>query len=296
MLAWCSDIQETRAPSEHHPITSLLHHILFILAMLLAPPALAEQKPLWEVGLGVGAVTFPDYRGSDEVNVYPVPVPYVVYRGKFLRADREGVRGELFDRRYAEFTISADASVPVRSKDNDARRGMDDLEPTVELGPSLELHVWRSQDERFKVDAVMPVRLPFTVESSPQSIGWVVEPRINLDIVEPAGMKGWNLGLGVGPVIADSKFNQFVYSVDPRFATPQRPAYDAEGGYSGARFVSAISKRFPKYWVGAYLRYDTLRGAVFEDSPLVRRTNYISGGIGIAWMIGQSSTLVESDD
>jgi outer membrane scaffolding protein for murein synthesis (MipA/OmpV family) len=42
------------------------------------------QKPLWEAGLGIGAVTFPDYRGSDESQVYPVPVPYFVYRGKFL--------------------------------------------------------------------------------------------------------------------------------------------------------------------------------------------------------------------
>src|SRR5690349_18225110 len=56
-------------------------------------PALsqAEEKPLWEAGLGVGAVTFPDYRGSDQANVYPLPLPYFIYRGKFLKADREGL-------------------------------------------------------------------------------------------------------------------------------------------------------------------------------------------------------------
>ena len=36
----------------------------------------AEEKPLWEFGLGAGAIAFPDYRGSDEGRVYPVPVPY----------------------------------------------------------------------------------------------------------------------------------------------------------------------------------------------------------------------------
>ena len=54
----------------------------------------SEEKPLWEAGLGIGALAFPDYRGSDEVNTYPVPLPYFVYRGKFLKADREGVRGD----------------------------------------------------------------------------------------------------------------------------------------------------------------------------------------------------------
>ena len=64
--------------------------------------AVAEEEPLWEAGLGVGALSFPDYRGSDERQLYPVPVPYFVYRGDFFKADRDGVRGELFDRDYLE--------------------------------------------------------------------------------------------------------------------------------------------------------------------------------------------------
>ena len=71
-----------------------------------------EEKPLWEFGLGVGAIEFPDYRGSDETQVYPVPVPYFVYRGPFFKADRDGVRGELFDRKYVELSISVNAHDP----------------------------------------------------------------------------------------------------------------------------------------------------------------------------------------
>jgi outer membrane scaffolding protein for murein synthesis (MipA/OmpV family) len=258
--------------------------------------ASAEQKPLWELGMGVGAVTFPDYRGSDETQVYPVPVPYFVYRGDIFRADRDGVRGELFDREYAELTVSVNASVPVKSEDNAARRGMPDLEPTLELGPSLELHVWRSREERYKLDVVMPLRLPFTVESSPRSIGWVFVPRVNLDVENVAGQAGWNLGLGAGPVFADRKFNRYFYSVAPRDATAARPAYQADGGYSGMNFLAALSKKFPDFWVGAYMSYGALRGAAFEDSPLVRSQHSFSSGIGIAWMIRESSTLVESDE
>lgn len=263
---------------------------------LWAPASQAEQKPLWEFGLGVGALEFPDYRGSDETQVYPVPVPYFVYRGRFLKADRDGVRGQLFDREYAELSLSVNATIPVSNEDNAARRGMPDLKPTVELGPSLEVHLWRAADETVKLDLVMPLRVPVTVESSPHSLQWVFAPRLNIDIENVAGYAGWNFGAGIGPVFAADRFHQYFYSVPARFATPERPEYRADGGYAGTHVLAALSKRFPKYWVGAFLRYDWLGGAVFDGSPLVRRQNYLAGGFGIAWMIGESKRRVETDD
>lgn len=258
-------------------------------------PALsqAEQKPLWEAGLGVGAVAFPDYRGSDESNVYPLPLPYFVYRGKFLKADREGLRGELFDRRYVELSLSMNATIPVSSDDNTARAGMPNLQPTLEFGPSLDVHLWRSAEQDMKLDLVMPLRLPITVESSPQTLGWNFSPRLNLDIANAGGLPGWNFGIGGGPLFGAAGFHEYFYSVAPRFATGQRPVYDASGGYSGTHLLTAISKRFPGYWVGAYLRYDNLHNAAFQASPLVRRQNYVTGGLGIAWMIGKSQRMVE---
>ena len=240
-----------------------------VVASLWAPLSQSEEKPLWEFGMGAGAIEFPDYRGSDEMQVYPVPVPYFVYRGRFLRADRDGVRGELFDRRYVELSVSVNGTIPVNSEDNDARRGMPDLKPTFELGPSLELHVWRSTDEKMKLDVVMPVRLPITLESSPQSLQWTFAPRLNIDF-DDVGRTGWNFGAGIGPVFAADRFHDYYYSVPARYATPTRPEYHADGGYSGMHALAGFSKRFPNYWVGAFLRYDWLGGAEFEDSPLMR--------------------------
>jgi MipA family protein len=263
--------------------------------MAVSLHARAEQKPLWEAGLGVGGIAFPDYRGSDEMKVYPIPVPYFVYRGDFLKADREGVRGELFDREYAELSISLNATIPVSSDDNEARHGMPDLAPTIELGPSLDLHLWKSADERAKLDLILPLRAPITIESSPQSIGWSLSPRLNFDL-ENVRQSGWNIGIGVGPLYADRKYHDYFYSVEPRYATTTRTEFSADGGYSGMHVLAALSKRFPKYWIGAYVRYDSLRGAAFEDSPLVRSRDYVAGGIGIAWMIGQSKRLVEVEE
>jgi MipA family protein len=173
---------------------------------------------------------------------------------------------------------------------------MPDLRPTVELGPSLTLHLWRSADRDLKLDLVLPVRAPVTLESSPQFLGWVFSPRINLDVEDIGGEDGWNFGVGVGPLFADDRHHEYFYNVAPAFATAERPAYDAGGGYSGAHLLTAVSKRFPGYWVGAYLRYDVLNGAAFEDSPLVRQKSYVAGGFGIAWIIGQSKRRVKVVD
>ena len=40
--------------------------LLVLMLCIGADPALAEQKPLWEAGAGIGVLDFPDYRGSDE--------------------------------------------------------------------------------------------------------------------------------------------------------------------------------------------------------------------------------------
>src|SRR3984885_2121681 len=80
-----------------------------------AAPALPKEEPLWEYGLGVGAVAFEDYRGSDTTHVYPLPIPYVVYNGKFLKADREGVRGTLFHQDRVEINLSLNETKTVRS-------------------------------------------------------------------------------------------------------------------------------------------------------------------------------------
>ena len=209
-----------------------------VLALSMAS-AHAEEKPLWEFGLGVGAIAFPDYRGSDQGRVYPVPVPYFVYRGPILKADRDGLRGKLFNREYVELDLSVGATIPVNSEDNAARRGMPDLKPTLELGPSVEVHLWRSADRDVKFDLVMPLRVPITLESSPQSLHWIFAPRLNIDLENVGGPDGWNIGGGIGPVFAADKFHEYFYSVPAQFATPERPEYRADGGYSGMFWVAS---------------------------------------------------------
>lgn len=268
-------------------------------AVLLFAPAAAraaEELPLWELGVGLGGLSFPVYRGADQRRDFLLPVPYFVYRGEILKADRRGVRGELIDSERFELNISASASLPVGSGAIEARRGMPDLKATIGLGPSVDFHLWESGDGRKKLSFQLPLRAAFTLESQPEFAGWQFAPRFNLDLEHPAGFDGWRMGLLTGPIYGSGHEHGYYYTVEPRFATPDRPAYDAAGGYAGTQFLMSLSKRFPGYWVGGFVRYDTLKGAVFEDSPLVRRDSYLAAGFGISWVIGVSSQRVTAED
>ena len=250
------------------------------------------RRPLWELGIGVAALQFPDYRGSDETGTYLLPLPYVVYRGQFLRADREGARAVLVDADRFEVELSVSASVPTRSRSNAARNGMPDLPPSFEVGPKLNVALWRSADRQAKLELRLPVRAVFTVERSPRSVGTTFSPNLSLDLVR----NGWNIGLQTGPLYGDRRRHEHIYGVDPVFATAQRPAYRAGGGYAGWQALASTSRRFAGTWVGAFVRYDSLRGATFAASPLVRRDHALTMGVGVAWVFASSSVLVASDD
>lgn len=280
------------------PATTLRSHValqagcLLAVAALLTSAAARADQPLWEAGLGVGAVSFPHYRGAVERSNYLLPAPYFVYRGDFFKADRNGVRGVFVDSDRLLLDLSLNASVPVRSRDDSVRRGMPGLKPTVEFGPSLEVKLWRSDDGQRALDLRLPVRAAFTVQRSPRYVGIVASPHLNLDIQDPLGARGWNLGLLAGPIFADRRQHAYFYDVAPQHATPDRPAYRASGGYSGSRVLAALSKRYPRFWVGGFVGYDSLAGARFEHSPLVQRKSAWAAGVAVTWIIGESRQRV----
>lgn len=264
--------------------------------ILSASTGRAEQLPLWEAGLGVGSLALPNYRGSDQTSTYLFPAPYLVYRGEFLKADRNGLRTKLFGNDKVEVNFSLNATIPVQSNNNAARSGMPDLKPTVEIGGNLSLNLWRTPDRKTELHFRVPIRSALTVESSPKQIGWLLSPDLNLRIADPAGFRGWNLGMVAGPIFSNRDYNAYFYSVSPAQALPNRPVFEAPGGYSGSQFTMTLSKRFQNFWIGGFLRQDSLAGAVFQDSPLVRKRSGTSAGFAITWIFGQSSRMVEATE
>lgn len=249
------------------------------------------SQPLWELGIGLGGLTLPDYRGSDERSAYLLPVPFFVYRGHFLRADREGARAVLLDGRRFEVNVSVNGSPPVRNQVDGARAGMPKLPGSFEIGPNVKVALWHAEDRRSKLDLRLPLRTAITLQRSPHAIGSVFAPNLNYDRANVFG--GWSLGLQSGPTFATRHYHQHYYGVAPQFARPERPAYRVRGGYAGWQVVGATSRRIDNVWYGAFMRYDNLSGAVFDESPLVKRRSAVTAGFGVSWVLSRSEHMVD---
>lgn len=269
------------------PSTGAIAIVVALLA-IVCPPARAE-RPLWELGLGVGWLKLPDYRGADHARNWVLPVPYVVYRGKILKADRDGARAVLLDTDRVDFDISVAATAPARSQGNAARQGMPDLAATFEVGPNLNLTLARGA--WWKLQARAPLRAALTIESHPRMIGWQAGPNLALD----TRLDGWNASLLAGPVFGSRGFNGYTYDVAPPYATPARPAYRAPAGFGGWRAIASTSRRFGSMWLGGFVGADTVSGAVYETSPLVRRPRTLAFGVALSWVFAASAQQVSDE-
>lgn len=234
----------------------------------------------WELGLGIGAVSGPDYRGSKEYNHYVAPIPYVIYRGKYIQTDRDGVRSKLFARERYELNLSLGASITPDSDENELREGMPELHSTLEFGPAFNINL-TGATFREGWFLQLPLRGVVAIGGGETDyIGWVLHPQL----VYRKQLRQWHLGYRTGIYYGNEDYHAYYYSIDPQYATAERPSYQADAGYSGWSNQVALSRSINDFRVAFFVRYDNLRGTRFEDSPLVETTDSVSGGLAIIWV------------
>jgi outer membrane protein len=262
-------------------------------ALLFSAPGPGATLPLWEVGVGVGTIYLPDYRGADHTSSYTLPFPYFAYYGKLLRVDRSGIQGRLFGTDRVLLNLSLAAGVPVSSRVNEARAGMPNLDPTVEIGPSLDIRLWRDTTSGSSLWFKIPARAVFSLSiADTAQQGWFFSPFLTYGTTGTGPLKRWRFNVSMGPMFADSAYHDYFYEVTPAYATADRPAYSPGGGYSGSRITVSMQRRVQRLWLGVFARYDNLSGAAFADSPLVRTKDYFIMGLGVTWIAAESGSRV----
>jgi outer membrane scaffolding protein for murein synthesis (MipA/OmpV family) len=242
--------------------------------------------------VGTGILHLPYYRGVNQTRTYAIPFPYLKYRGEYFRIDEGGAHGRLFESENIKLELSLAGGVPVTSDGNSPRQGMPDLDPTVELGPSMELLLWQNNDRRRKLALNLPLRSAISVSvDNIAHQGWTFSPYLEY-IFESAYPGDWKAGLAWGPLYADKAYHNYFYAIEPLYTTPSRPEYSANAGYSGNRVTLTLQRNLGDVWIGAFVRYDNLDNAAFLDSPLVNTNHYLASGLAFTWVFRKSSTLV----
>ncbi len=255
------------------------------------PPA-APGLPLWEAGVFGMVGRLPHYRGADEYKVYALPLPYGVYRGKVLQADREGVRGLFYRGPRIETDLSLNGNPPVNDG-NHAREGMAELEPLIEMGPAVKIQLLpRQRYERLYVETA--ARAVVSIDRG--DLGSRYEGNrvtIGLALAE-ARFRPWMMGMRTGIDFADAGYNSYFYDVSDAEALPDRPPYRSGGGYGGWSLSAFLSRQLTRdITASLYGRWDNVDGAVYADSPLVKNRNNVMVGVAMSWRIAASSRRAE---
>lgn len=250
----------------------LLGALLFGVASV---PAMASEDPatdaLWEMNLAAFGRVGPSYPASGETQGNFIPLPFPVYRGTFFRLGDDTdspMRGRVFRTDRIKLDIDFDLVFGSDSDDIAARTGMPDLDLLLEVGPELELQFvdrgWLAADAFL----ALPLRGALSWDGlDPSFEGIVFAPE--LKFTRDFGSDRQQLKLRITPSFASDGYMDYYYEVAPAFATAERPAFAAGGGYLGTEI--ALSLRWPvasrlELWGGIRQSFHT--GARNDESPL----------------------------
>ena len=250
-----------------------------------------EGLPVWELGLGLGAVHQSYYTGTKQSRVIWLPIPVPVYRGNTLKSDDDGIRAQLFKNDRAKLDLSMDFNAQLNSDDVDLREGMKDIGNIVEIGPSIE--VLLSKKEKSRLHLNLPLRASIEIgENGVESRGFTFSPHLTYHRDLVFADNSWIAGISLGPQFGNADNHDIYYGVGARDVTQNRAAYETDSVYSGSRLQLTMKSNNSKRLMVGFLRYENIDGATFDDSPMVETKNNLVVGFLYSHYFFKSKELV----
>lgn len=254
-----------------------------------APDPGEDGGGILEYGIGVTALNFPHYPGSDQTHTVTLPFPYLTYYSERVDVDGGSVRGTMWQHEAWSLDISSGGALPVDADDNDAREGMPDLGWLAEIGPALRYSpAWSQLSPDWQYRISLPIRQAVELDGLEiDGRGWIVAPNVQVQRDFLAVDHRWEFQARASVRYASQAYNQHFHGVDPAFATAERPAFQAEEGISAYTFSTGLGWRRQQWWIGGFIRYSDFSDSVVRESPLIRDRRQASFGLSAAYILGQ---------
>jgi outer membrane scaffolding protein for murein synthesis (MipA/OmpV family) len=245
-----------------------------------AVSAAAQDDPPaeWSFTLGAGAMYAPDYEGSDEYEVSPVPLIDVSWRDRVRLTTIDGIG--LFASPLKMESLSLDLGVQYEfgrsDDDNDALKGLGDLDGgavgVVRLGYEIG-------------DIGLALEIARDISGDRNGLAATAEAEYGIDLFSG---RGW---FSVTPHLtwADGEYMDNSFGITK--AQAERSArgyapYDAEAGFKDAGIALGLAYRITdSIQVMGQIDYARLLGDA-ADSPLVGRegsADQVSGVLGVSY-------------
>lgn len=226
----------------------------------------AQQQGPWEISVGAGAVSLPEYPGSDEYETRGLPVVSLRYKRFFLGAapgsgSPAGLGAYLYDGETFRLgtVVSMDSTKPREESDDESLRGLGDIDAAVRVGlfSSYQVASW------------LTLRAAALTDVSDKEQGTTA----NVD-VEFTYRPTPRLTLSGGPGLtwADQDHMQTFFGVtEEQAASSGLTVYMPESSVSVVRLSFAAQYRFWNQWfaaariTAAQLQDDATASAIVKD-------------------------------
>ncbi len=224
-----------------------------------------EHEDGWEFQLGAGAFYFPDYEGSKDYRVQPLPWLSARYtRGdRYVEIDGPGLRANIISGGAFEFgpIISSDFGRNADDIENVAVRALGDIDGALMAGAfaNTGIDLGEGAGIDFSVEALTDISGVHDGATAKFEIGYRRPLFRNL-----MGM------VGVSTTWADENYTQAYSGVTPAGALASGlPVFTAEGGIHDVELSTGLMYQVNEDWsMFGMLSYRQLQGSA-ADSPLV---------------------------
>jgi len=259
------------------------------------------EKPRFEAGIGLGYFQGYDYPGSKDPNTAQLVLPFFIYRSEIFRFfDGGGVGAVAIEEPRIKLELSLGGALNAESEGNSAREGLPDLDLLLELGPQLTVRLLDrelSTGGRVRLSWDSKVRAVVSTDfKGLEATGFVFASGFSLRREALFGDK-IDLISSVDVTFADKQFNDYLYSVDPQYATQNRASYAAKAGYvQTSVFLGLAFKPTDKLRVFTGASSGLYGPSANKQSPLFETNQSTSFALGIVWTAIQSKRTIDVYD
>jgi hypothetical protein len=267
--------------------------LISFLSLLLASPLQAalepvpSNKPLYEWGVAAGAGYVPDYPASDQGRLRYIIFPQFRYRGMRFRSDEEdNLKARFLLHPLYGIDFSASGAFSSNSDQNDARKGMKDLDWLGEIGPRFYLFLVKT--DRVWVRLFFPLRIGSSTDfTSITYQGLVFAPSANVRYYFD-NSKFNSLILSLTRSHTTHQIQEYYFQVDRKDATSERPEYDAKSGYLGSS--ASLVYIYEKEDLGLFggISVSSYQGAANAGSPLHTADYTTAAFFGVSYLFYHS--------
>ena len=253
---------------------------IFLLFLVVLFPLGTQAESQFDLGLGFFGLKVNHYRGSDQTQDFNLYVPYFYYKSENIEAEGSFINTTFYDSRYFSVKLSMVVGPNVESDSNKARRDMPELNYNFGIGPMGIIHIIKGP--RFFLEIDSSIRQEFQTNISHTA---TIGNTNTTYLTSRYQIKDFTAEFALGRMLATSDYHAYYYDVEDKYVTAERGAYKSDGGHSGNIILFSLKKKINNLMLHGFVRYDDLDGVVFEDSPLVKQTDYYMLGLGVFYLM-----------